>query len=113
MASGTQGYSKTTTDKSLADTLISEYKKLRKKAKAGGTDEPLDPANIKFVQDSVQAVDDFIITGINGINAMFTSASATDDLDPAILERDGVIDLSLIHISSCRRRLRSRSRWST
>ena len=94
MASGTQGYQKTTTDKSLADTLISEYKKLRKKAKSGGTDEPLDPANIKFVQDSVQAVDDFIITGINGINAMFTSASATDDLDPAILEGDGVIDIT-------------------
>ena len=94
MASGTQGYSKTTTDKSLAETLLSEYKKLRKKAKSGGTDEPLDPANIKFVQDSVQAVDDFIITGINGINAMFTSASATDDLDPAILEGDGVIDIT-------------------
>ncbi len=93
MASGTQGYQKTTTDKSLADTLISEYKKLRKKAKAGGTDEPLDPANIKFVQDSVQAVDDFIITGINGINSMFTSATA-DEFVPATLEGDGVIDIT-------------------
>ena len=60
MASGTQGYSKTTTDKSLADTLISEYKKLRKRSKSGGSENPIDPANLKFVQDSVQAVDDFI-----------------------------------------------------
>tara|TARA_B100001250_G_scaffold75126_1_gene61456 strand:- start:1438 stop:3828 length:2391 start_codon:yes stop_codon:yes gene_type:complete len=96
MASGTQGYSKTTTDKSLADTLLSEYKKLRKRAKAGGSDEPLDPANIKFVQDSVQAVDDFIITGINGINSMFTSATAVDDFNPVSYDDGSAIDVEIV-----------------
>ena len=95
MASGTQGYSKTTTDKSLAETLLSEYKKLRKRAKAGGSDEPLDPANIKFVQDSVQAVDDFIITGINGINSMFTSATA-EDYEPVSYDDGSAIDVEIV-----------------
>ena len=95
MASGTQGYSKTTTDKSLADTLISEYKKLRKRAKAGGSENPIDPANLKFVQDSVQAVDDFIVSGINGINSMFsTSASPVDAYDPVSYDDGTAIDIN-------------------
>ena len=95
MASGTQGYQKTTTDKSLADTLISEYKKLRKRSKSGGSDEPLDPANLKFVQDSVQAVDDFIVSGINGINSMFsTSASPVDAYDPVSYDDGTAIDIN-------------------
>tara|TARA_B100001996_G_scaffold77466_1_gene57200 strand:- start:803 stop:3175 length:2373 start_codon:yes stop_codon:yes gene_type:complete len=95
MASGTQGYSKTTTDKSLADTLISEYKKLRKRAKAGGSDDPIDPANLKFVQDSVQAVDDFIVSGINGITSMFsTSASPVDAYDPVSYDDGTAIDIN-------------------
>ena len=98
MASGTQGYQKTTTDKSLADTLISEYKKLRKRAKAGGSDEPLDPANLKFVQDSVQAVDDFIISGINGINSMFsTGTSPIDDYEPVDLDDGTAIDVEIVN----------------
>lgn len=97
MASGTQGYSKTTTDKSLADTLISEYKKLRKRSKSGGSENPIDPANLKFVQDSVQAVDDFIISGINGINSMFsTSASPVDDLDPVSYDDGTAIDVEVV-----------------
>ena len=95
MASGTQGYSKTTTDKSLADTLISEYKKLRKRSKSGGSENPIDPANLKFVQDSVQAVDDFIVSGINGINSMFsTKASVVDDLDPVSYDDGTAIDIN-------------------
>ena len=95
MASGTQGYSKTTTDKSLADTLISEYKKLRKRAKSGGSENPIDPANLKFVQDSVQAVDDFIVSGINGINSMFsTSASPVDAYDPVSYDDGTAIDIN-------------------
>tara|TARA_B100001094_G_scaffold83120_1_gene79453 strand:+ start:3212 stop:5602 length:2391 start_codon:yes stop_codon:yes gene_type:complete len=98
MASGTQGYSKTTTDKSLADSLISEYKKLRKRAKAGGSENPIDPANLKFVQDSVQAVDDFIITGINGINSMFsTNATASDDFDPVSYDDGSAIDVEIVN----------------
>ena len=95
MASGTQGYQKTTTDKSLADTLISEYKKLRKRAKSGGSENPIDPANLKFVQDSVQAVDDFIVSGINGINSMFsTSASPVDAYDPVSYDDGTAIDIN-------------------
>ena len=97
MASGTQGYQKTTTDKSLADTLISEYKKLRKRSKSGGSDEPLDPANLKFVQDSVQAVDDFIVSGINGITSMFsTSASPVDAYDPVSYDDGTAIDVEVV-----------------
>ena len=95
MASGTQGYQKTTTDKSLADTLISEYKKLRKRAKSGGSENPIDPANLKFVHDSVQAVDDFILSGINGINSMFsTSASPVDAYDPVSYDDGTAIDIN-------------------
>ena len=98
MASGTQGYSKTTTDKSLADTLISEYKKLRKRSKSGGSENPIDPANLKFVQDSVQAVDDFIISGINGINSMFsTSTSPIDDYEPVDLDDGTAIDVEIVN----------------
>ena len=97
MASGTQGYQKTTTDKSLADTLISEYKKLRKRAKSGGSENPIDPANLKFVQDSVQAVDDFIVSGINGINSMFsTSASPVDAYDPVSYDDGTAIDVDVV-----------------
>jgi len=97
MASGTQGYQKTTTDKSLADTLISEYKKLRKRAKSGGSENPIDPANLKFVQDSVQAVDDFIVSGINGINSMFsTSASPVDAYDPVSYDDGTAIDVEVV-----------------
>ena len=95
MASGTQGYSKTTTDKSLADTLISEYKKLRKRAKAGGSDDPIDPANLKFVQDSVQAVDDFIVSGINGITSMFSTS--VSPLDPVNLDDGTAIDVEVVN----------------
>ena len=91
MASGTQGYQKTTTDKSLADTLISEYKKLRKRAKSGGSENPIDPANLKFVQDSVQAVDDFIVSGINGITSMFSTS--VSPLDPVNLDDGTAIDV--------------------
>lgn len=97
MASGTQGYQKTTTDKSLADTLISEYKKLRKRAKSGGSENPIDPANLKFVQDSVQAVDDFIVSGINGITSMFsTSASPVDAYDPVSYDDGTAIDVEVV-----------------
>ena len=97
MASGTQGYSKTTTDKSLADTLISEYKKLRKRSKSGGSENPIDPANLKFVQDSVQAVDDFIVSGINGITSMFsTSASPVDAYDPVSYDDGTAIDVEVV-----------------
>jgi len=97
MASGTQGYQKTTTDKSLADTLISEYKKLRKRSKSGGSENPIDPANLKFVQDSVQAVDDFIVSGINGITSMFsTSASPVDAYDPVSYDDGTAIDVEVV-----------------
>ena len=95
MASGTQGYSNTSSDKNLADTLISEYKKLRKRSKSGGSENPIDPANLKFVQDSVQAVDDFIVSGINGINSMFsTSASPVDAYDPVSYDDGTAIDIN-------------------
>lgn len=92
MASGTQGYSNTSTDKSLSDTLISEYKKLRKRSKSGGSDNPIDPANLKFVQDSVQAVDDFIVSGISGITSMFSTS--VSPLDPVNLDDGTAIDIT-------------------
>ena len=85
MASGTQGYSNTSTDKSLSDTLISEYKKLRKRSKSGGSDNPIDPANLKFVQDSVQAVDDFIVSGsLTTPNLIFNGSVTADKIEASL-----------------------------
>ena len=83
MASGTQGYQNTSSDKSLADTLIEEYKKLRKRRKSGeGSDNPIDPVNIKFVQDSIDAVDKFIISGANSLLALTGRNNALEIITP-------------------------------
>ena len=83
MASGTQGYQNTSSDKSLADTLIEEYKKLRKRRRSGEkSDNPIDPVNIKFVQDSIDAVDKFIISGANSLLALTGRNNALEIITP-------------------------------